>query len=896
MRLQVAERDERAGRSRAGTGVGPMAAGKRPRRPSATPARHARAAGGRVRCGAVAVVSGDGLRGDVPRARRAHDRRRPDAQPLDLRPARRHPRGAGRGGRRAAEQRERDHGRRARRASSRTSRCSWRPTTSQQAGLAAAVALAPDALGRGERARPQRGARARAHRRRRAGRARRRPGALQARRGGRLRRGRGARLGRPARDAARGPRARSRAGADGGSARADQRARRRGRAARRSARSRGWSTATSSSSCATAASRPTGGCWPPSSAPAPADRRGYDRRRDHDDAANARDETHAPVAARTRPTPRRSPSRRSARVRIRRRPSAASELLAAPVRWPRPVAPGGPAERCSRQADGRGHRRARAATPSATCSSTCRATAARRARSPRCARASRPPSRCRCARSPRAPVRRRGHAPAGRGDACLDATGTCARRSSTSRGSSSATRPARGCCCTARPTAAGGFRVSHHARPTAAPSARRGGRAPAAIGRALPGREGVSSTQILTLVQRRAAARSRDVAETLPAAHARGRAPARPRRARSRRCTSRASPRDPRPGARRLAFEELLLTQLAVPAPPRAQRRARTGARALAERAVAERALARAAGCRSRPPPTSARRSTRSATISRSRAPMQRLLMGEVGSGKTVVALYAMLRAVEHGHQAALMAPTETLAEQHFATLQRLLGAEPVRVALLTGSTPARRRAGHPRQARERRAVADRRHARADRARRRASARWRWPWSTSSTASACASARRSRAPAGAPPHMLHMTATPIPRTLALARYGDLDTSTLRELPPGASRSRRAWSARQRAGASAYEQLREQLRARAPGVRRVPADRGGREAAGAASQPAGPAEQRPARGDGRARAPARGRAARATSSRCCTAACARARSRRRWPRSPPARPTCSSRRP
>ena len=50
---------------------------------------------------------------------------------------------------------------------------------------------------------------------------------------------------------------------------------------------------------------------------------------------------------------------------------------------------------------------------------------------------------------------------------------------------------------------------------------------------------------------------------------------------------------------------------------------------------------------------------------------MQRLLMGEVGSGKTVVALHAMLRAVEHGRQAALMAPTETLAEQHFATIQR---------------------------------------------------------------------------------------------------------------------------------------------------------------------------------------------------------------------------------
>ena len=73
--------------------------------------------------------------------------------------------------------------------------------------------------------------------------------------------------------------------------------------------------------------------------------------------------------------------------------------------------------------------------------------------------------------------------------------------------------------------------------------------------------------------------------------------------------------------------------------------------------------------------------------------------MGEVGSGKTVVALYAMLRAVEHGRQAALMAPTETLAEQHFATIQRLLGAEPVTLALLTGSTPAARRAAAARRA-----------------------------------------------------------------------------------------------------------------------------------------------------------------------------------------------------
>ncbi len=65
--------------------------------------------------------------------------------------------------------------------------------------------------------------------------------------------------------------------------------------------------------------------------------------------------------------------------------------------------------------------------------------------------------------------------------------------------------------------------------------------------------------------------------------------------------------------------------------------------------------------------------------------PMQRLLMGEVGSGKTVVAVYAMLRALEAGYQAALMAPTETLAEQHAITLGRLLADEAIPFALLTG-------------------------------------------------------------------------------------------------------------------------------------------------------------------------------------------------------------------
>src|SRR6185437_15981226 len=76
--------------------------------------------------------------------------------------------------------------------------------------------------------------------------------------------------------------------------------------------------------------------------------------------------------------------------------------------------------------------------------------------------------------------------------------------------------------------------------------------------------------------------------------------------------------------------------------------------------------------------------------------PMQRLLQGDVGSGKTVVALYALLRAVEGGRQGALMAPTETLAEQHFLTIEGLCAELGVRVALLTSSITAKeRRATH---------------------------------------------------------------------------------------------------------------------------------------------------------------------------------------------------------
>jgi ATP-dependent DNA helicase RecG len=168
----------------------------------------------------------------------------------------------------------------------------------------------------------------------------------------------------------------------------------------------------------------------------------------------------------------------------------------------------------------------------------------------------------------------------------------------------------------------------------------------------------------------------------------------------------------------------------------------------------------------------------------RSERPMQRLLMGEVGSGKTVVALHAMLRCVEADRQAVLMAPTETLAEQHMATLDRLLGGH-VPIALLTGSTPApRRRELLGRLSSGELGLLVGTHALIEPAvefrdlalvvvdeQHRFGVRQR-------------AALESKAGEGMYPHALHMTATPIPRTLQLTEYGDLDVTTLQELPAG----------------------------------------------------------------------------------------------------------------
>jgi len=186
---------------------------------------------------------------------------------------------------------------------------------------------------------------------------------------------------------------------------------------------------------------------------------------------------------------------------------------------------------------------------------------------------------------------------------------------------------------------------------------------------------------------------------------------------------------------------------------------------------------------------------------------MSRLLQGDVGSGKTVVALFAMLLAAENGYQAALMAPTEILAEQHARTLRTLLGDIPVRVVLLTGglSTAARREAlaaiasGEAQLvvgthaliqegvtfARLGLAIADEQHRFG------------------------VKQRMALAALGERPDVLVMSATPIPRSLALSIYGDLDLTVLDELPPGRKRVRTAVrppTARERVYAFIAEQV------------------------------------------------------------------------------------------
>ena len=164
---------------------------------------------------------------------------------------------------------------------------------------------------------------------------------------------------------------------------------------------------------------------------------------------------------------------------------------------------------------------------------------------------------------------------------------------------------------------------------------------------------------------------------------------------------------------------------------------------------------------------------------------MNRLLQGDVGSGKTMVAVLTALIAIGNGYQACIMAPTEVLAQQHFKNIQKFLAPTGVKSALLTGSSrTAERREVHKGledgsigiivgthaliedNVRFRNlglAIIDEQHRFGVEQR---SKLWR------------------KSSAGAPPHVLVMTATPIPRTLAMTLYGDLDVSVIDELPPG----------------------------------------------------------------------------------------------------------------
>ena len=233
------------------------------------------------------------------------------------------------------------------------------------------------------------------------------------------------------------------------------------------------------------------------------------------------------------------------------------------------------------------------------------------------------------------------------------------------------------------------------------------------------------------------------------------------------------------PGHRRLAFEEFFLLELGL-ALRRFRRRAerRSGGYAIDD-ALRARLSALL--------PFELTRAQRRVVAEieedlRAPWPMNRLLMGDVGSGKTVVAALAMMAAAENGWQAALMAPTEILAQQHAGSLQRLLAPAGQRVELLTAGLPAPLQ----REARE----------------RIASGRSRMVVGThalfsESTAFARlglvvideqhrfgVEQRADLAAKGTHPDTLVMSATPIPRTLAMVLYGDLDVSILDEKPPG----------------------------------------------------------------------------------------------------------------
>ncbi len=267
--------------------------------------------------------------------------------------------------------------------------------------------------------------------------------------------------------------------------------------------------------------------------------------------------------------------------------------------------------------------------------------------------------------------------------------------------------------------------------------------------------------------------------------------------------------RDPRAGHRRLAFEELLVLQLGLIAVRRHEETARRALPLVPTGTIARRV-------RDALPFTLTTEQERvSRQIGRDLAgqrPMRRLLQGEVGAGKTVVAALACAHAVEAGAQAAILVPTETLAEQHLRTLDSLLAPAGIAPVLITGNVPRAERerremavatgtasvvvgtqallVGGVAFARLGLVVVDEQH--------RFGVEQRQALADRTGASADAA------------HLLYMTATPIPRTLALTAYGDLRVSAIRGRPPGRQEVRTRWVPEAERG-EAYEEVRAELR-------------------------------------------------------------------------------------
>jgi ATP-dependent DNA helicase RecG len=250
-------------------------------------------------------------------------------------------------------------------------------------------------------------------------------------------------------------------------------------------------------------------------------------------------------------------------------------------------------------------------------------------------------------------------------------------------------------------------------------------------------------------------------------------------------------------GRARLAFEELLLLQIGIAR--RAAERERTLAPSLGAPGELIARYRQTLPFALTPYQEQAVREI-DADLERT-VPMQRLLQGDVGSGKTVVALYAILRAVEHGRQGALMAPTETLAEQHFLTIEGICAELGVTCALLTSASPKKTRAdalgadvvvGTHALIQEGVELRDLAVAVVDEQHR------------------FGVEQRKALALGRAPHVLHMTATPIPRTLALTVYGDLAVSEIAKPPASRKPIVTSWIEEGRAS-EAYTRLTRLLR-------------------------------------------------------------------------------------